>query len=149
MTEAYKNAFTEVYVILNYLDDESYFKIPKNIINIIEKNQNKDYVFYIDESLHFSEQKILEETKAILFNLYRDYLIDSEKKKMILDYQNKKMFELEKIKREKYNPNNIFKHNENSSQFFNVKEIVNNNSPIAGENENIIKKLFNKIKISF
>lgn len=33
MTEVYRNAFAEVYVIINYLDDDDYNKIPKEVIN--------------------------------------------------------------------------------------------------------------------
>ena len=39
LNNTYKNAFTEVYTILSYLDDESYFKIPENIVNANKKNQ--------------------------------------------------------------------------------------------------------------
>lgn len=87
MTKVYKQAFTEVYEILNYLEEENYNKIPKNIINAIEQNKDNEYKFWVDESIPFKEQNILEETKAILFNLYRDYLASEKIRKKIIEYQ--------------------------------------------------------------
>ena len=47
-------------------------------------------------------EDLLEEIKALLFNLYRDYLADSETREKIIEYQRAENFELEKIKKEKY-----------------------------------------------
>ena len=91
MTKIYQNAFTEVYEILNYLDEESYNKIPKEVIDAICANRNLEYNYFIDESIPFVEQKMLPETKAILFNLYRDYLTTAERKKKIIMYQNQEL----------------------------------------------------------
>lgn len=52
------NAYTEVYTILQDLNTEEYNKIPPEII------------------------------KAILFNLFRDYLATSEQKEKIIKMQN-------------------------------------------------------------
>ena len=37
MIKTYQKAFTEVYEILNYLDEESYNKIPKEVIEAIRE----------------------------------------------------------------------------------------------------------------
>lgn len=99
MTKIYQNAFTEVYEILNYLDEESYNKIPKKVIEAIRENRNLEYNYFIDESIPFGEQKMLAETKAILFNLYRDYLTTTERKNKIIMYQNQEARIEEKKKR--------------------------------------------------
>lgn len=109
MREIYKKAFTEVCEILNYLDDESYNDIPKDIIEALEENRNKEYKYFLDKSIPFTEQKMLDETKAILFNLYRDYLATPERKKKIIDYQNEELKILEQEKIKEYNSNDIFK----------------------------------------
>ena len=79
MTNVYKKAFTEVYEILNYLGKDDYNKIPKNIINALEENRDTEHNFFVYESIPFYEQNLLEETKAILFNLYRNYLANMVK----------------------------------------------------------------------
>ena len=60
-----------------------YNKIPSDIISVIEENRNKEYQYFIDESISLSEQKMLPETKAILFNIFRDYLATEEQKQKI------------------------------------------------------------------
>ena len=40
ISQKYKNAFTEVYEILETLDKEDYEKIPEELIEIIIKNKN-------------------------------------------------------------------------------------------------------------
>ena len=74
MTKIYQQAFSEVNEILSYLSKENYNKIPKEVIDAIEENKDDDYVFFIDTTIPFEEQEILEESKAILFNIYKDYL---------------------------------------------------------------------------
>lgn len=109
MTNIYKKAFKEVYTVLDYLEDESYNKIPKDVIATIEENMDKDYNFFIDESLPFNEQDLLEETKAILFNLYRDYIASTKVKEKILEYQRQELCIKEKMKKEKFDSNEIFR----------------------------------------
>ena len=108
MTDIYHKAFAEVCVVLNYLNENDYNKIPKNIIDALEENRDTEYNFFIDESIPFYEQNLLEETKAILFNLYRDYLADSVMKEKIMQYQREEEYISEKIKQEKYKHNNMF-----------------------------------------
>lgn len=69
-----KNAYTEVYTILQELNEEEYNKIPLEIIEAIKVNRNEEYEYELDEELELKEQQMLPQTKAILFNLFRDYL---------------------------------------------------------------------------
>lgn len=108
MTKIYQQAFTEVYEILNYLEEENYNKIPKDIIKAIEENRDIEYEFFIDESIPFYEQDILEETKALLFNLYRDYLSSSKMREKIIQYQKEEINQLEKLKKDKYRYEDLF-----------------------------------------
>ena len=83
----YKNAYTEVYEIIKQLDEEEYNKIPSEVIKAIEENRNTEYEFDLDEDIELKEQELLPETKAILFNLFRDYLSTPEQKEKILKMQ--------------------------------------------------------------
>ena len=82
------NAYTEVYTILQELNEEEYNKIPLEIINVIEANKNEEYEYELNEELELKEQVMLPETKAILFNLFRDYLATPEQKNKIIRMQN-------------------------------------------------------------
>lgn len=111
MTEVYRNAFTEVYEIISYLDESDYSKIPRDVINVIEENRNQDYEYYLDDSISFKEQEMLPETKAILFNFFRDYLSTKEQQEKIIKFQRNQRDKLEEEKRKKFN-GNIFRKNE-------------------------------------
>ena len=83
----YKNAYTEVYEIIEQLNEEEYSKIHPQVIKAIEENRNTEYEFELDEDIELKDQELLPETKAILFNLFRDYLSTPEQKEKIIKMQ--------------------------------------------------------------
>ena len=98
-----RNAYTEVYTILQDLDDEEYNKIPLEVIKAIEENRNLEYDFELDDDLELKEQTLLPQTKAILFNLFRDYLATPEQKQKIIKMQNEERAKIELKKKQMYN----------------------------------------------
>ena len=46
-----ENAYTEVYTILQDLDEEEFDKIPPELIEALDENRNKDYEFELDDEL--------------------------------------------------------------------------------------------------
>lgn len=139
LTEVYKNALTEVFEVINYLDDNSYNRIPKEVIQGIEANRNRNYKFFIDKSKPLAEQKMLPETRAILFNFFRDYWCTEEQKEKIISIQNKERIKLEQEKREKFNPDIIF----NNEEKINIDKSNNNINTALIENK---KTFFKRIK---
>ena len=116
MTENYRNAFTEVYEIIKYLNIWEYNKIPDDIITVIKENRNKEYEYYLDESISVNEQTVLPETKAILFNLFRDYLSSEKQREKIVDFQRKQRYNLELTKKKKYDYNKDIFMQDNQNQ---------------------------------
>lgn len=108
MTKIYQQAFSEVNEILSYLSKENYNKIPKEVIDAIEKNKDDDYVFFIDTTIPFEEQEILEESKAILFNIYKDYLSNDEIKDKIIELQKEEQIVKESINSSNIHLNDLF-----------------------------------------
>ena len=143
----YNEACTEVSIILSYLDKDEYSKIPLDVIEAIEENKNKEYDFKYDENIDLKQQKLLVETKAILFNLFRDYLSTPEQKEKIIKMQKEERQKLEEKKMLKYNVNDIFKKDvqnekENENEGFDKE----NTALIEIKNENFIIRIINKIK---
>ena len=106
---AYAKAYTEVLEIIKYFPKEEYNKIPQEKIEFYKNNMDKDYIFTIDPEIDLSEQNISKEANAIIINLFTEYYATEEQKvkvKEILELNKKKE---EQEKREKYNPDNIFK----------------------------------------
>ena len=98
-----KNAYTEVYTILQDLNEEEYNKIPPEVIETLDANRNKEYEYFLDDELELKDQPMLPETKAILFNLFRDYLATPEQKIKIIRMQNEARQKNELKKQQKYN----------------------------------------------
>ena len=98
-----KNVYTEVYTILQNLNEEEYKKIPPEVIRAIETNRNEEYKYELEDNLELKEQTMLPETKAILFNLFRDYLSTPEQKNKIIQMQKKERQKSELRKKQLYN----------------------------------------------
>ena len=49
MAVKYANAYTEVYKILECLEEEEYEKIPDEFLQVIEENRNLDYEYEVNE----------------------------------------------------------------------------------------------------
>ena len=148
----YRNAFEEVYIILNYLKREEYSKIPKNVIETIEKNRNKDYIFKFDIDKELMNQNMLEETRAILFNLFKDYLCTPKQKEKFLQVNKEQIIKNEQAKREKYNID-VFAENKKkkiSNEYDqNEDNSEDENNKLIKTSENIFNKILHKIKIIF
>lgn len=98
---------------MKYVPKESVDKIPQTMIDTFNAKMDKTYNFSIDINKSFEEQELLEETKAILANIFRDYWATQYQKERI---QAKERYDMEKIeeeKRAKYN-SDIFKTKENN-----------------------------------
>lgn len=102
MVVQYANAYTEVYKILECLNEEDYDKIPKEFIHVIEENRNLDYEYEVNEEQDLSKQPMLIETRAILYKIFRDFLATSEQKEKIKRWEDEEARKLEQVKREKY-----------------------------------------------
>ena len=141
----YSRAYTEVLEIVKYFSKEEYEKIPDEKIEFYKQNMDKDYVFTINPEIDLAEQNISPEANAIIVNLFTDYFATEEQKvkiKEILDLNQKK---LEEEKREKYNPDNIFKANRTNT----IEQTNETNAMIEYKKDNIFIRIINLIKNMF
>ena len=154
MEDNYSKAYKEIVEILKYVPEESVNKIPQEMRKMFEMEQSETYNFQIDTKRSFEEQELLEETKAILANIYRDYWATDYQKAKIVQKENQDREELEKQKIEKYNPNDIFKNrsittdddriNQNVQE--KLDEDYNKHLPIEVQKQNIFQRLLIFIK---
>ena len=149
MEDNYNKAYKEVVEILKHVPKESVEKIPKDMREMFEAEQDNAYDFKIDESKEFEEQELLEETKAILANIFRDYWATPYQRERILakEQQDRQMAEEQKIAN--YNPNDIFKKKEIPKPEPQVEENYNTNLPVKVKEERFYHKLINFIKNLF
>lgn len=119
----YANAYTEVYEILSCLNNEEYLKIPEELIEVFEENRNLEYEYEINDEQDLSKQPMLKETKAILLNVFRDYLATPEQNQKIKQWLKEDREYLEKQKQEQYN-SNVFEKNKKDEKINNEGSIT-------------------------
>ena len=135
----YAKAYSEVLEIIKYIPKNEFLKIPKEKILFFETYKDKNYDFKIDPKISLEKQNISEEANAIIIILYRDYFATESQKIKLQEILNHKKVIQEQEKRERYNPNELFK---NSVEIENKSNIVDQNTEMS-----IYKESFwNKIK---
>lgn len=139
----YANAYTEVYEILSCLNNEEYLKIPEELIEVFEENRNLEYEYEINDEQDLSKQPMLKETKAILLNVFRDYLATPEQNQKIKQWLKEDREYLEKQKQEQYN-SNVFEKNKKDEKINNEGSITV--LPVVIKKQSIFYRIINKIK---
>lgn len=122
MENNYPKAYKEVIEILKYVPKESVNKIPKSMLDTFNAKMDNNYEFFIDTNKGIEEQELLEETKAILANIFRDYWATPYQKERI---QLKEKYEQQRIEEEKkanYDVN-LFKQEERDKESSNNKDV--------------------------
>lgn len=140
----YANAYTEVYEILSCLNNEEYLKIPEELIEVFEENRNLEYEYEINDEQDLSKQPMLKETKAILLNVFRDYLATPEQNQKIKQWLKEDREYLEK--QEQYN-SNVFEKNKKDEKINNEGSITV--LPVVIKKQSIFYRIINKIKSIF
>ena len=142
----YSNAMAEVLEYLKGIRQEDVNKIPVNVMNYFKTNANKDYVCKFDYNKSLNEMGLLNETRIIIASLCYSYWCEDEYQKQkireILS-QNERNFEI--IQRDKYNPEDIFKQIDKTTD----EKKEENVSIAIKPKENIFTKLLNKIRKLF
>ena len=142
--ENYPKAYTEVLEILKYMPTDDVNKIAKELIETFKNKKDNNYTFTIDEDQDFSKLKILNETEAIMVNIFRDYWASPEQYAKIRTKQQYDMQIMEEEKKKKYNVDNIFKDRKERNI-----EYTNNNVQMIEYKESILKRIIIKIKNLF
>ena len=145
INNTYAKAYTEVLEIIKYFPKEEYSKIPIEKIEFYKNNMDKNYNFTINPEIDFDKQNISAETKAIIVNLYRDFFANEQQKQKIEQILLLNQEREEQEKREKYNPNDIFKkrgkHESSNAQ----TTESNSNTALIEYKESFFEKLKNFI----
>lgn len=136
-------AYTEVDRILNLMDEQYQKKIPEKLRKLISESKLNDYDVIINPKIPLKEQKISRKALSILAVLNYNYwsVGESKKQKLIEKYIKNEKIKQEKL-RELYNPDNLF----NNKNEFSKQNIENKQLIVYNKKENVIIKIFNKIK---
>ena len=83
MDENYAKACVEVETILENVLTDFISLIPKEFMEFIKESKKEDYIFKFDRSKTLHQQDLMEETKAILTIIYRDFFCFQEQRNEI------------------------------------------------------------------
>ena len=140
----YKKALVEVDAVLSCLDYNEYKKIPANIIDAIENNNDEEYMYDYDEELEYEDWSLMPETKAILYNIFKKYLATEEQRKYLQQKERLENYKIESEKIKKYNSENLFKKEKE------VKKVEQEeNNELIVKRDSSFKRILEKLKSIF
>lgn len=148
MIEAkYSEAAAQVLDILSYTDKEDVKKIPQSFINFLTEIANKNYKANFNHNGPMSGLNLRKQTRELLGFIYITWWCnenDRDRFKSIIRFDNLNTKKTEKI--EKYDINDIFTNRkETKSNVVAQNVIADETSMIEYKEENIFKKIINKI----
>ncbi len=140
VSKQYACAYKEVIELLKYFPIQDVKKIPPNVLEYILKNKEEDYEYRVEANKPFEEQKKSIITEAIFANFFRDYWATEYQRERILQKEKVDKLKIEEQKRNKYNPDEIFKNKPVQNL-----ESSNNTDLIVYKEKNILKRIIEKI----
>lgn len=145
----YKKSCTEVIEILKHISSEDYEKIPPQIVNVLETDKDNEYHFEYDINKTLNEQNVSKQAKIIIALFFRDYWATEEQREVILVNERKYRNKIEKEKREKYNPYDLFKDGNIQRDETIQNNDINQNMQIIEYKESALKKIEKWLKNLF
>ncbi|CDE09996.1 unknown [Clostridium sp. CAG:354] len=135
------NAANEVLSICEYINPKFVAKIPTDfMIKLKELATNSNNCIKIDINKKLSEQEISETGKDLITLIYYSYLATEEEKQQLQESWNKNDSIYAEYIKQKYDPNNIFKKQEN---------VKNDNKEIIEYKKNFITRILEKLRNKF
>lgn len=148
----YSLAYKELYLIILNLNKEMREKIPKNVVENIERKMDKTYDFNIEEGKDIFSIEYMLETKALFLELYTRYIAEDEEDfwEVYKEKRNelfKKEIDKEYLVR-KYDNNNSIKTEDGIDEVNNIIEAKENKNLLLAEirEKNIIEKIVSSIR---
>lgn len=138
----YRKAYKELYEVIKKLSKQEIEKLPNDFIMNIHENMDTDYEFVYDETVGILEQNFMIETKALIIEMYKRFLIEDSQNEYWKSYDKKCFNIIEEEKRKRYNPNNIF---ENTKKEEINLQNRNMEITLVKVEESFLKKILNKI----
>ena len=142
-------AYSEVYEILNLMEDEDKKRVPQEVRDFFEDQRMKEYKPKIRTDIPLTEQNLRRETVVLLTILVINYWCDSEEEKQSFIDELEKNEKIKMKLQEKYNPDNLFKNRKKTKEDVVMEQVENVEMIQYKENlftklKKWFKKMFNK-----
>lgn len=149
VTKEIKIEAKEMNELLNSIVPNEYvLKIPQKFREFLKRIEDKEYVFNVDLNKDIDEQNITEKTKDLITVIYRNYWCNEEERENLDRILTKNEREYQEKLREKYNPDNLFKKQNEENQVHpeNVSLIEYKTNTIFDKIKEFIKNIFKKLQ---
>lgn len=118
-------AYSEIYEILNLMEDEDKERVPQEVRDFFEEQRMKEYKPNIRTDIPLTEQNLKRETVVLLTILVVNYWCDSEEEKQSFIDELEKNEKIKKELQEKYNPDNLFKNRKKTKEDVVMEQVEN------------------------
>ena len=118
-------AYSEIYEILNLMEDEDKERVPQEVRDFFEEQRMKEYKPKIRTDIPLTEQNLRRETVVLLTILVINYWCDSEEEKQSFIDELEKNEKIKKEIQEKYNPDNLFKNRKKTKEDVVMEQVEN------------------------
>ncbi len=131
-------AYTQVSYIISLMSNSLKEKIPQNLINMIERDKDKNYEI---KEVNVRDMILLNDTEKILSVIYTDYIANEEEQRIIKQKERLLRQKEEQEKRKEYNTE-LFEEKvvrtENNENLYMIQEVK----------EKWYHRLLNRIKVA-
>lgn len=105
-----KKAFKEVNEIIDIMGEKYKNKVPKKLLEVLKNGEDINYITKIKKDVPFEKQEISRTALILLSYINRNYWLEKEEEKQKIKSSYKVEEEkYQKLLREKYDPDEIFK----------------------------------------
>lgn len=145
VTKELSEAAVEFNCILENSSKTIIEKIPTKFLEFIKNIESKTYEFNYDKSKSLNEQNLKPETRGLIALVYEKYICNDDERRVYIKKCQSVMEEQERLKREKYNPNDLF-----NKEDKNIIEKSKNEVQIkVCKKENFLQKIIKNVKKLF
>lgn len=108
-SESEKIAFKEVNEIINIMGENYKNRVPNKLLELLRREEEKEYITKIKKDLPFEKQPISRTALILLNYININYWLQEYKKKEVKQVYRENEEKYQRVLREKYNPDDIFK----------------------------------------
>lgn len=151
VNERYRIAMAETLHYLKGIRQDDVDKIPNDLIKLFETNASKDYKCEFDYTKPLNEVNIKDETRGLISMICLNYWCETEEQKSkFRNHLNVNEQAYQEELRKKYNMDDIFKRKKSiDKEKITTENLDVNNLLVEVKNENIFKRVLNRIKNLF
>lgn len=145
-----QKAYTEILEVLKFIPKEYFSKIPKQILEVFEREKLENYTVNINKQKPIDKNSLQKETLAIIAMLNLQYWCpDEELKKKLYEQYSKNEQKYQQELSKKYDINNVFEKRKTVITPLANQNNSTENLSLIKQKPSFFKTLINKIKNFF